>query len=241
MGTLTWFKSMQMARDLGHSLADATNSLGSHLVTKRTGQSSAVTTADLQTSQPNTNPNTNTNTNTNTNINTSTNNTVIQTPKPKQAANNTAAATAQPEQTSRQLYDSQVHLLQTPFLYMAISSCSSALREAPCSQTLPEQRLLCYSAQPTDSHARRVPARYISLAKQVQITITQALTVCIHAQVDQLADMVSAVFMVHSASQLDVFDHLNTSHAITAAELAVDLFWKQVSLLPLHVSSCHIQ
>ncbi|CAK0745600.1 hypothetical protein CVIRNUC_001631 [Coccomyxa viridis] len=48
------------------------------------------------------------------------------------------------------------------------------------------------------------------------------------SQVDQLADMVSAVFMVHSATQLDIYDHLNTSHAITAAELAVDLFWKQV-------------
>ena len=44
-------------------------------------------------------------------------------------------------------------------------------------------------------------------------------------QVDQLADMVSAVFMVHSATQLDIYDHLNTSHVITAAELAVDLFW----------------
>ena len=63
----------------------------------------------------------------------------------------------------------------------------------------------------------------------------RALTVCMHAQVDQLADMVSAVFMVHSASQLDVFDHLNASHAITAAELAVDIFWKQVSLLRLPV------
>ena len=51
-------------------------------------------------------------------------------------------------------------------------------------------------------------------------------------QVDQLADMVSAVFMVHSATQLDIFDHLNTSHAITAAELAVDLFWKQACPLP---------
>ena len=68
----------------------------------------------------------------------------------------------------------------------------------------------------------------------------QALTVCMHAQVDQLADMVSAVFMVHSASQLDVFDHLNTSHAITAAELAVDIFWKQVSLLRLPIVTAPI-
>ena len=51
-------------------------------------------------------------------------------------------------------------------------------------------------------------------------------------QVDQLADMIASVFMVHSASQLNVFDHLNTSHAITAAELAVGLFWDQVG--PLH-------
>ena len=74
----------------------------------------------------------------------------------------------------------------------------------------------------------------------MQITIAQALTVCMHAQVNQLADMVAAVFMVHSATQLDVFNHLNTSHAITAAELAVDLFWKQVSLLPLPDSAWHI-
>ena len=71
----------------------------------------------------------------------------------------------------------------------------------------------------------------------------QALTiyVCMLAQVDQLADMISAVFMVHSASQLDVFDHLNTSHAITAAELAVDLFWKQASLPQLYVGACYTQ
>ena len=123
MEILTWCKSVQMARDLGHSLADATNSLGSQLVTKLTGQSSAAATADLQTSQPNTNINTSTSTNTSTN----TKSTGTQTPEPKQAANDTAAASAQPEQTSRQLYNSQVHLIQTPFLYTAISSCSSAL------------------------------------------------------------------------------------------------------------------
>ena len=55
-------------------------------------------------------------------------------------------------------------------------------------------------------------------------------------QVDQLAAMIASVFMVHSALQLDVFDHLNTSHAITAAELAVDLFWHQVG--PLRLSAC---
>ena len=54
-----------------------------------------------------------------------------------------------------------------------------------------------------------------------------------HAQVDQLADMISSEFMVHS--QLDVLDHFNTSHAITAAELAVDLFWNQVS--PMHLTA----
>ena len=51
--------------------------------------------------------------------------------------------------------------------------------------------------------------------------------------------MVSAVFMVHSASQLDVFNHLNTLHAITAAELAVDIFWKQVSPLRLPLVTAH--
>ena len=59
----------------------------------------------------------------------------------------------------------------------------------------------------------------------------QVLTRCLCSQVDQLADMIASVFMVHSASQLDVFDHLNTSHAITAAELAVNLFWHQVGRL----------
>ncbi len=129
---------MQMARDLGHSLADATNSLGSQLVTKLTGQSAAVATADLQTSQPNNNTtaNTNTNANTDTNTNTSISSLGTQTPKPKQAASDTAAASAQPEQTSRQLYDSQVHLIQTPFPYMAFSSCSSALSAV---RSLPEQ------------------------------------------------------------------------------------------------------
>ena len=62
----------------------------------------------------------------------------------------------------------------------------------------------------------------------------QVLTRRLCLQVDQLADMIASVFMVHSASQLDVFDHLNTSHAITAAELAVDLFWHQVG--PLHLT-----
>ena len=67
----------------------------------------------------------------------------------------------------------------------------------------------------------------------------RALSLCMHAQVDQLADMVSADFMVHSASQLDVFNHLNTSHAITAAELAVNIFWKQVSPLRLPLVTAH--
>ncbi|CAK0783939.1 hypothetical protein CVIRNUC_007142 [Coccomyxa viridis] len=126
---------MQMASDLGSSLAKATNSLGSQIMTTLKGQTSAAATADLEASQP------------------STNSTSIQTPGPKEAANGTTVTAPEPEQTSRQLYDTQV---------------------------------------------------------------------------DQLADMVSAVFMVHSASQLDVFNHLNTLHAITAAELAVDIFWKQV-------------
>ena len=70
--------------------------------------------------------------------------------------------------------------------------------------------------------------------KHPAYAMSQAPTMsrCMPAQVDQLADMISTVFMVHSASQLDVFDQLNTSHAITAAELAVDLFWNQVD--PLH-------
>ena len=109
------------------------------------------------------------------------------------------------------------------------SSCSSAFHAV---RILLEQQLISCSTKADDM---QVPARYIGIAKQVQTINMRALTVCMRAQVDQLADMVSAVFMVHSASQLDVFNHLNTSHAITAAELAVDIFWKQVSLLCLPV------
>ena len=61
------------------------------------------------------------------------------------------------------------------------------------------------------------------------------------AQVDQLADMVSAVFMAHSATQMEVFSHLNTSHVITAAELAMDIFWNQVSLPQLQNRTCDTQ
>ena len=239
---------MQMARDLGHSLADATNSLGSQLVTKLTGQSSAVATADLQTSQlnpnPNTSTNTNTNTNTGTNTNTSTNSTSTQTPEPQQAANNTAAATAQPEQTSRQLYDSQVHFLQTP---VSVHHYQLLLLCTPCSQESSGTALkLLQQASQLTYMLCGIQTGVSALQRQLQVINAQRMTVCVRAQVDQLADMVSAVFMVHSASQLDVFSHLNTSHAFTAAELAVDIFWKQVSLLRLPlvtptVTKAHIE
>ena len=104
---------MQMASDLGSSIAKATNSLGSQIMTTLKGQSSATATADLETSQP------------------STNGTSNQTLGPKEAANGTTAAAPEPEQTSRQLYDTQVHALQTSFLH---SSYLPLLLCNPCSQ-----------------------------------------------------------------------------------------------------------
>ena len=92
---------MQMASDLGSSLAKATNSLGSQIMTTLKGQSSAAATAELETSQP------------------STNSTSTQTPRPEEAANGTTVAATEPEQTSRQLYDTQVHLLQISVLHPA--------------------------------------------------------------------------------------------------------------------------
>ncbi|CAL5218764.1 g482 [Coccomyxa viridis] len=50
------------------------------------------------------------------------------------------------------------------------------------------------------------------------------------AQVDQLADMISTVFMVHSGSNLQTFSHLNTSLVVTAAEMACQTFFSQVEL-----------
>lgn len=52
-------------------------------------------------------------------------------------------------------------------------------------------------------------------------------------QVDQLADMISTVFMVHSGSNLQSFSHLNTSLVVTAAELACNNFFMQVSSLSM--------
>ena len=82
---------MQMASDLGSSLAKATNSLGSQIMTTLKGQTSAAATADLEASQP------------------SSNSTSTQTLGPKETANGTTVTAPEPEQTSRQLYDTQVH------------------------------------------------------------------------------------------------------------------------------------
>ncbi|CAK0773972.1 hypothetical protein CVIRNUC_004121 [Coccomyxa viridis] len=46
-------------------------------------------------------------------------------------------------------------------------------------------------------------------------------------QVDQLADMISTVFMVHSGTNLETFSHLNKSLVITAAEIALHNFFNQ--------------
>ena len=106
-------KSMQIAADLGHSLAEATNSLSSQLMTKLTGQSSAAAPNDLKKAQLNTNS------------------TSTQTPEPQQLANDTPAATPKPEQTSRELYNTQVHPLQILFLHLA---CELSLLMTPHAQ-----------------------------------------------------------------------------------------------------------
>ena len=57
-------------------------------------------------------------------------------------------------------------------------------------------------------------------------------------QVDQLADMISTVFMVHSGSNLETFSHLNTSLVITAAEMASQNFFTQASFLEVFQLPC---
>ena len=59
-------------------------------------------------------------------------------------------------------------------------------------------------------------------------TLTGLHVLC--AQVDQLADMISTVFMVHSGSNLENFSHLNTSLIVTAAEMAMMKFFNQASM-----------
>ena len=61
------------------------------------------------------------------------------------------------------------------------------------------------------------------------------LSRCMPAQVDQLADMISTVFMVHSGTNLETFSHLNKSLVITAAEIALHNFFNQV-MRPVPVS-----
>ena len=55
------------------------------------------------------------------------------------------------------------------------------------------------------------------------------LSHCMPVQVDQLADMISTVFMVHSGTNLETFSHLNKSLVITAAEIALHNFFNQVT------------
>ena len=115
MEVLTCCKSMQMASDLGSGLAQATNSLGSKLMTTLTGQSSAAAADEPATSQPSTN----------------TTGSSSQTPEPAPGASGTAAATSEPQQTSKELYDTQVHPLQIPFLHLAhqfILRCTSRIQ-----------------------------------------------------------------------------------------------------------------
>ena len=66
--------------------------------------------------------------------------------------------------------------------------------------------------------------------KHPAYAMSQAPTMsrCMPAQVDQLADMISTVFMVHSGTNLETFSHLNKSLVITAAEIALHNFFNQV-------------
>ena len=59
-------------------------------------------------------------------------------------------------------------------------------------------------------------------------TLTGSHVLC--TQVDQLADMISTVFMVHSGSNLENFSHLNTSLIVTAAEMAMMNFFSQARM-----------
>ncbi len=47
-------------------------------------------------------------------------------------------------------------------------------------------------------------------------------------QTDQLAEMISSVFMLHSGSNLQTFKHLNVSAVVMAAELSIHSFFEQV-------------
>jgi hypothetical protein len=54
-------------------------------------------------------------------------------------------------------------------------------------------------------------------------------TFCVrNTQVDQLADMISSVFMLHSGSNLQTFAHLDTDKVIRAAEYSIHTFFEQV-------------
>ena len=48
------------------------------------------------------------------------------------------------------------------------------------------------------------------------------------AQVDQLADMLSSVFLVHSGSNLQTFPTLNVTDVILATEMSIEAFFQQV-------------
>jgi hypothetical protein len=65
-------------------------------------------------------------------------------------------------------------------------------------------------------------------------TLTGLHALC--TQVDQLADMISTVFMVHSGSNLENFSHLNTSLIVTAAEMALVKFFNEASMPSVYVS-----
>lgn len=48
------------------------------------------------------------------------------------------------------------------------------------------------------------------------------------AQVDELAEMISSVFLVHSGSNLQAFPTLNVTDVILATEMSIESFFQQV-------------
>lgn len=62
---------------------------------------------------------------------------------------------------------------------------------------------------------------------------------CPFLRMEQLADLIQTVFMAHSGANLETSAHLNASLVVTAAELALENFFHQVSLA-LHMH-CLVQ
>ena len=60
------------------------------------------------------------------------------------------------------------------------------------------------------------------------LTTKTLLSACLCVQVNELADMISTVFLVHHGSNLQSFQSLNISSVILAAELGLTAFFTSV-------------